>query len=79
MWENTMYRFFENLIDPYQSYDERADLPNRLVPFYLHLLWPARRMILASMALGFVIAVVEVMLIRVGADLVDMLTAVSPD
>ena len=74
-----MFRFFENLIDPYQRYDERAEFPDRLIPFYLNLLWPARWMIATSMALGLVIAVVEVMLIRYGADLVDMLTAVTPD
>ena len=74
-----MFRFFENLIDPYQSYDERAGFPDRLIPFYLNLLWPARKMIAVSMTLGLVIAVVEVLLIRFGADLVDMLTSVEPD
>lgn len=74
-----MYRFFENLIDPYQPYDERKKLPDRLVPFYLHMLWPARWMLAASMALGFVIALVEVMLIQFGSDLVDMLTAVPAE
>ncbi|MEM9063073.1 MAG: ABC transporter ATP-binding protein [Pseudomonadota bacterium] len=74
-----MYRYFERLIDPYQPYDERAEFPNRLVPFYLNMLWPARKLIAVSMTLGLIFAVIEVMLIQYGADLIDMLTTVETD
>ena len=69
-----MFRFFENLIDPYQAYDERAEFPDRLIPFYLHMLRPAWRIIAISMLMGCAIAVIEVLIIRFGAQLVDMMT-----
>ena len=73
-----MYRFFENLIDPYQRYDERAEFPDRLIPFYLHMLYPARKLIAVSMMLGFIIAVVEVLIIRFGSELIDLLSVSEP-
>ncbi len=74
-----MFRFFENLIDPYQPYDERAELPNRLLPFYATMLWPARKLILASMLLGLVFALAEAALIRYAGQLVDVLSETPPD
>ncbi|MGD1926095.1 MAG: ABC transporter ATP-binding protein [Paracoccaceae bacterium] len=74
-----MYRYFARLIAPYAPYDARAEFPNRLVPFYLNMLWPARKLIAVSMTLGFIFAVIEVMLIQYGANLIDMLTTVETD
>ena len=73
-----MLRFFETLIDPYQSYDERAEFPDRLIPFYLHVLWPARWVIVATLVLGFGFAVTEALLLRFSGQLVDILTAAEP-
>ena len=58
-----MFRFFENLIDPYQPYDERAEIPDRLIPFLRRFLWPARWVIGAGMALGLIAAVTEAALV----------------
>ena len=74
-----MFRYFETLIDPYQAYDERADFPNRLIPFYVEMLWPARRLILISLVLGFIFAIAEAALIRYAGQLVDILRTVEPD
>jgi ATP-binding cassette subfamily B multidrug efflux pump len=73
-----MFRFFETLIDPYQAYDEEAELPNRLVPFYLRFLWPARWVLAATMALSFLFAVSEAMMLRFAGQLVDILAQASP-
>ena len=73
-----MFRFFENLIDPYQDYDERTEFPDRLIPFYFAMLWPARRLIAISMVLGFIIAVVEILIIRFGSQLIDLLSVSEP-
>ena len=73
-----MFRFFESLIDPYQAYDERAEFPARLIPFYLHMLRPAWKLIAVSMVLGFVIALVEIMLIRFASELIDILGRTEP-
>jgi len=73
-----MFRYFETLIDPYQSYDEKAEFPDRLIPFYFRLLWPARWVILISMALGLIVALVDVLIIYYGAELVDLLATANP-
>ncbi|MEM9138508.1 MAG: ABC transporter ATP-binding protein [Pseudomonadota bacterium] len=73
-----MFRFFETLIDPYQSYDEKAEFPDRLIPFYLRFLKPARWVILAAMALGLAIAWIDLLIISYGAELVDILTTAQP-
>jgi len=74
-----MFRFFENLIDPYQSYDEDAEFPDRLIPFYLRFLWPARWVIAAAMLLSLIFALTEAGLARFAGKLVDMLTNTAPE
>ncbi|MEM6624113.1 MAG: ABC transporter ATP-binding protein [Pseudomonadota bacterium] len=56
----------------------RREFPDRLLAFYLNLLWPARKLILISMALGLTVAVVEVLIIRYASQLVDILTTADP-
>jgi ATP-binding cassette subfamily B multidrug efflux pump len=73
-----MLRRFETLIDPYQPYDEDAEIPNRLLPFYVRMLWPARWLLAATMTLGLVFAVSEALLLRFAGQLVDILTEVEP-
>jgi len=69
-----MFRFFETLIDPYQPYDEQAEFPNRLIPFYLRFLRPARGVLIATMALGMIFAIAEAALLRFAGQLVDILS-----
>ncbi len=73
-----MFRYFENLIDPYQPHDERAEVPRRLLPFVLHYLRPARGLIAAAMVLGLLGALGEAALIGFASQLVDILTAAEP-
>ena len=74
-----MFRYFEKLIDPYQPYDESAEIPDRLIPFLRRFLWPARKVIGIGMALGLVSALAEAAVVKFAADLVDMLSGTSPD
>ena len=73
-----MFRRFETLIDPYQPYDETAGFPDRLIPFYVNVLWPARWVIAATLLLGLGFAVTEALLLRYSGQLVDILTAAEP-
>jgi ATP-binding cassette subfamily B multidrug efflux pump len=73
-----MFRFFENLIDPYQPYDEQAEFPDRLIPFYLRFLRPARWIIATSMLLSLIFALTEAALARFAGQLVDLLTVAEP-
>jgi len=74
-----MFRYFETLIDPYQPYDEEAEVPNRLLAFYRHFLWPARWVLLGTMTLGLVFAVSEALLLRFAGQLVDILSNATPE
>jgi ATP-binding cassette subfamily B multidrug efflux pump len=73
-----MFRFFENLIDPYQPYDEQAEFPDRLIPFYLRFLRPARWVIAGSMVMAMIFALTEAALARFAGELVDLLTVTDP-
>ena len=74
-----MFRYFETLIDPYQPYDDTDEFPNRLIPFYLRFLRPARGVLLATMALGLIFAVCEALMLRFAGQLVDILSAATPE
>ncbi len=73
-----MFRFFETLIDPYQPYDEQAEFPHRLIPFYLRFLRPARWVIASAMLLSLIFALTEAALARFAGQLVDLLTVAEP-
>jgi len=74
-----MFRYFETLIDPYQPYDDRDEFPNRLIPFYLRFLGPAKWVLGWTMLLGLMFAVSEALMLRFAGQLVDMLSAATPD
>ena len=76
---DAVFSFFERLIDPYQRYDDTRPPPSTLLKFYLYFLKPVRWMVLGSLALGFVIAVTEAMLSAFAGDLVDRMTASTPE
>jgi ATP-binding cassette subfamily B multidrug efflux pump len=73
-----MFRFFETLIDPYQPYDEQAEFPDRLIPFYLRFLHPARWVIAGAMLLSLIFALTEAARARVAGQFVDLLTVAEP-
>jgi ATP-binding cassette subfamily B multidrug efflux pump len=74
-----MFRYFETLIDPYQPYDETAEIPDRLLPFYRRFLWPARKVIAATMLLGLLFALAEALMLRFAGQLVDILSQATPE
>ena len=73
-----MFRFFEQLIDPYQPYDERAEFPRRLIPFVLGFIWPARWLLISTMILSALFAMIEAGLAWYAGRLVDMFASASP-
>ncbi len=74
-----MFRYFEHLIDPYQAYDESAEIPDRLIPFLRRFLWPARWVIGIGMTIGLISALAEAAVVKFAAELVDMLSSTTPD
>ncbi|MGR3615880.1 MAG: ABC transporter ATP-binding protein [Paracoccaceae bacterium] len=69
-----MFRFFENLIDPYCDYFESDTPPTRLWPFLLDYSQPFKRVFLATAIMSVIIAAIEIGLIHYMGRVVDILS-----
>ncbi|WP_372612742.1 ABC transporter ATP-binding protein [Aquicoccus sp.] len=69
-----MFRFFENLVDPYCNHPREDTPPRRLAPFMARYARPFRRVFWVTGLLSVVVAVVEIGLIHAMGWIVDALT-----
>jgi ATP-binding cassette subfamily B multidrug efflux pump len=69
-----MFRFFENLIDPYCDYPETDRPPTKLWPFMLEYSRPFKRVFLLAALMSVVVASIEIGLIYYMGRVVDLLT-----
>ena len=58
-----MFRFFENLVDPYADYTESDQPPERLWPFLLSFAGGFRTLFYLAALMSLVVAAIEVGLI----------------
>ena len=68
-----MFRFFENLVDPYVPYDEKDTPPSRLLPFMLDYAQPFKRIFVFAALMSVVVASIEIGLIWAMGWVVDIL------
>ncbi|AAV93358.1 ABC transporter ATP-binding protein/permease [Ruegeria pomeroyi] len=68
-----MFRFFENLVDPFVAYDETDTPPTRLWPFMLDYSQPFLRVFVWTALLSIIVAGVEIGLIYYMGRVVDVL------
>ncbi|MCF2906054.1 ABC transporter ATP-binding protein/permease [Octadecabacter sp. CECT 8868] len=68
-----MFRFFENLVDPYQPYAEDNTPPTRLWPFLKTYVKPFKRVFWAAGIMSVVVATIEIWLIAYMGRLVDLI------
>ncbi len=73
-----MFRFFENLVNPYVDYPETDSPPNRLWPFLWDYSQPFKRLFLITALMSVVVAAMEVWLIHYMGRLVDLLSSSTP-
>ncbi len=73
-----MFRFFENLVDPYMSYEEKDAPPQRLLPFLMDYAKPFRAVFAVTALFNTLVAVMEITLIWYVGRLVDLLNGGSP-
>ncbi|MDW4549190.1 ABC transporter ATP-binding protein [Defluviimonas sp. D31] len=73
-----MFRFFENLVDPYASYEEKDAPPQQVLRFLMDYARPFQTVFAVTGALKMVVAALEVGLIWYVGRLVDLLAAGSP-
>ena len=68
-----MFRFFENLVDPYTAYPEKDSPPRKLFPFMADYARPFRKIFIVAALLSVVVAAVEIGLIYYMGRVVDLL------
>ncbi len=73
-----MFRFFENLIDPYCDYPQTDTPPRKLWPFMRDYAQPFKKVFWVTGILSVLIAALEVWLIAYMGRIVDMLTGREP-
>src|SRR6056297_1498196 len=73
-----MFRFFENLVDPFTDYPETDSPPKRLFPFLWDYSQPFKRVFLYTALMSVVVAAVEIWLIHYMGRLVDLLSGAEP-
>jgi ATP-binding cassette subfamily B multidrug efflux pump len=74
-----VFRYFENLVDPYTEYKETDAPPRRLWPFLWDYSQPFKRVFAWAAALSVVIAATEVWLIYYMGRIVDLLSSGQAD
>lgn len=73
-----MFRFFENLVDPYTDYTETDTPPTRLWPFLWDYSQPFKGVFIVAALLSVVVASVEIGLIWYMGRVVDVLSTGAP-
>ena len=68
-----MFRFFENLVDPYTPHASTDRPPQRLLPFIMEYARPFRKLFVCAALLSIAVAAVEIWLIWVMGWVVDIL------
>ncbi|MGP6088656.1 ABC transporter ATP-binding protein [Antarctobacter jejuensis] len=68
-----MFRFFENLVDPYEPYAQNDTPPRRLVPFILQYTRPFRGVFIVATLTSIVTATIEIGLLWAMGWVVDIL------
>jgi ATP-binding cassette, subfamily B, multidrug efflux pump len=78
VWTSNMFRFFEALIDPFRNHDDSMP-PANLIGYYGRYCSQVRPLLVALMAVGLIVSLIEVTILRFVGALVDMLRTTPPD
>ncbi len=74
-----MFRFFENLVDPFAPHEAVNEPPRRLWPWLRAYMGPFRRVFWATGISAAAVAAIELWLIHYAGRLIDTLTTADPD
>jgi ATP-binding cassette subfamily B multidrug efflux pump len=73
-----MFKFFENLVDPYVDYVESDTPPRKLWPFLAEYAQPFKKVFWATGIVSVLVAIVEIWLISYMGRMVDLLAVDDP-
>ncbi|MFT5158915.1 MAG: ATP-binding cassette subfamily B multidrug efflux pump [Paracoccaceae bacterium] len=74
-----MFRFFENLVNPYEEYTDADTPPATLFAFLNEYLRPLRKVLAWIVALTVIVGIIEIALIQFAGEIVDLLGSSSPE
>lgn len=74
-----MFRYLENLVDPYEAYEEVDAPPQKLWPFMMAYSQPFKRLFWCAGLMSVVVAAVEIALIYYMGRIVDVLGTANPE
>ena len=74
-----MFRFFENLVDPYSPHPETDAPPTKLLPFIWDYARPFKMLFVATTLMSIVVAAIEIGLLWYLGRIVDVLSASGPE
>ncbi|MCT8158553.1 ABC transporter ATP-binding protein [Pseudoruegeria sp. SHC-113] len=74
-----MFRYFENFVDPYTTYEETDRPPQRLWPFLREYARPFHKLFVYAGVMSLVVAVIEIWLIAYMGRVVDVLSTGTPE
>lgn len=73
-----MFRYFENLVDPYVAYEENDTPPQRIMPFLREYARPFSKVFVVTAIMSFIVAAIEIWLLFYLGRLIDVMGAHSP-
>lgn len=73
-----MFRWFATRVDPFQPYDDRAEMPPTLTTFFVAMIWPVRWIVAMALVFGGAVALLEMLMFRYVQRLVDILGQTTP-
>jgi len=73
-----MFRWFATRVDPFQPYDDRAEMPPTLTQFFVQMIRPVRWIVGLALVFGGAVALLEMLMFRYGQRLVDILGQTTP-
>jgi ATP-binding cassette subfamily B multidrug efflux pump len=73
-----MFRFFENLVDPYLDYEQSDTPPNRLWPFMRQYVQPFRKVFAYSVLFKAIVAFGDIAIVWYVGRLIDFLAVTTP-
>ena len=73
-----MFRFFENLVDPYSPYEDEIDPPAGLIQYLVYHTKPIRALLLITGIATIFAAVFEIFLLAAIGWVVDLMAAQTP-
>ena len=73
-----MFRFFENLVDPYSAYEDDMDPPSGLMQYLVYNTKPFRKLFLITGIATISAAVFEIFLLAAIGWVVDLMAAETP-